>query len=94
MSALEEKLNLSSTTIPLIQKNLSARFWPLIALLSGVSFSLHNEFLFTQSKETTITGLGVAVLLPYWIGELPLVTLYALYKFNSHMRQHGNVWSK
>ena len=66
----------------------------MIAILSGVSFSLHNEFFFSQSQETTRLGLGAAVLIPYWIGELPIVTVYAIMSCRSHSQKHHSLWSK
>jgi hypothetical protein len=56
----------------------------LIAVLSGVSFALHNEFFFSQSQETTRLGLHAAVLIPYWIGELPIVAAYAVIMCHQH----------
>jgi hypothetical protein len=49
------------------------KYWTILALLAGVSFSFHNVFFLSQvgaHKE-----LGPFMLLPYWIGELPIVAI-------------------
>ena len=33
-------------------------------------------------------------MLPYWLGEMPIVLLALAYKFLAHYRQHGNWWSR
>lgn len=63
-------------------------------MLSGVSFALHNEFFFSQSQETTRLGLHAAVLIPYWIGELPIVAAYAVIMCHQHYTKHRSLWSK
>jgi len=44
----------------------------MLALLAGVSFSFHNIFFLNSIASNK--DLGPFILLPYWIGELPIVS--------------------
>lgn len=74
--------------------NFRKKYWPLVAICSGICFSLHNELFFNQSKETTKLGMGLAVLLPYWVGQLPILLVYIGIQCQLTYSKLSTPWSK
>ena len=70
----------------------SAKYWTIIAFLSGVFFSLHNLFFFSQVKSQH--EMGALICIPYWIGEMPPVLAALGFKWFKHYSIHGVFWRK
>ena len=65
-------LNLSKSIVTAkeaVSKNFSARYYPLIAFLSGLCFCLHNLFFVKAIEIGAERGQFLTLLFPYFIGE-------------------------
>lgn len=75
-----------------LRTSFSTKYWPYIAFFAGVLFSLHN--ILFMSQVVAHKEYGLLILLPYWIGELPLSVLALLIKCLWHFKIEGTMWQK
>ena len=76
-----DNANIENT--PKVKAKFGNKIWPLLAVLGGMLFALHNEFISGQIRQAQSLGVGLTVMVPYWIGELPIVLVYLAYKLSA-----------
>eukprot|EP00352_Strombidinopsis_acuminata_P004442 CAMPEP_0176387318 /NCGR_PEP_ID=MMETSP0126-20121128/36672_1 /TAXON_ID=141414 ORGANISM="Strombidinopsis acuminatum, Strain SPMC142" /NCGR_SAMPLE_ID=MMETSP0126 /ASSEMBLY_ACC=CAM_ASM_000229 /LENGTH=157 /DNA_ID=CAMNT_0017754843 /DNA_START=317 /DNA_END=790 /DNA_ORIENTATION=+ len=57
--------------------------------MAGISFALHNVFFYQ-----TTTYNSLAVVIPYWIGQVPILSVLMLIQARQEKNQTGKYWSK
>ena len=77
-------------------QSFSAKYYYVLAVLSGISFAFHNLFFYSQASldDEEVKNLGFAVLIPYWIGELPPIAIFLIYQCFKERNRTGSFWSR
>ena len=58
-----DNANIENT--PKVKAKIGNKIWPLLAVLGGMLFALHNEFISGQIRQAQSLGVGLTVMVPY-----------------------------
>ena len=90
-------MNISKSIISVkeqVSKGFSAKYYPFLALVSGLCFSLHNIFFIEAITSGAEQGHFASILFPYFVGEGLFAILVMMYRGMQSYVLTGHIWTK